>query len=149
MNRNYLTALLISTWFLAFNGCRKEEAISNIPSISFISVTPNPAVKYQDELVITLECTDGDGDVGENTPDVKNVFVTDSRNNVTSSFRLSQLAPDNAGIIVRGRLNIHLLPPGFVDDSHSTETVTYSVYLKDRAGHTSNTIQTTAVTINL
>lgn len=147
MNKKYFLGVIFSL-LLTLSGCKKEEVVSNVPSISFMSISPNPAIKYQDEITITLECTDGDGDIGENTPDVKNVFVTDSRNNVTSSFRLSQLAPDNSGIIVRGRVNIHLLPPGFIDDNNTTETVTYSVYLKDRAGNQSNTIQTSPVTVN-
>lgn len=133
---------------LFFSGCKKEEVISSTPSIKFISLTPNPAIKYQDEITITIEYTDGDGDLGENTADVKNLFVTDSRNNVTSEFRIPQLAPDNSNIIIRGNLNINLPPQGFADDTQNSETVTYSVYVKDRAGNQSNTIQTDALTVN-
>lgn len=129
-------------------GCKKEDSISNTPSVKYISITPNPAVKYQDEIVITIEYTDGDGDLGENTADVKNLFVTDSRNNVTSEFRIPQLAPDNSSIIIRGNLNINLPPQGFVDDSNNSETVTYSIYVKDRAGNVSNTVQTGSLTVN-
>lgn len=133
---------------LLFSGCKKEEAISATPSIKFISISPNPAIKYQNEVTITIEYTDGDGDLGENTADVKNLFVTDSRNNVTSEFRIPQLAPDNSSIIIRGNLSINLPPQGFVDDSHNSETTTYSVYVKDRAGHVSNTVQTDVLTVN-
>jgi hypothetical protein len=133
---------------LFFSGCKKDAVISSTPSIKFISLTPNPAIKYQDEITITIEYTDGDGDLGENTADVKNLFVTDSRNNVTSEFRIPQLAPDNSNIIIRGNLNINLPPQGFADDTQNSETVTYSVYVKDRAGNQSNTIQTDALTVN-
>lgn len=129
-------------------GCKKEDSISNTPSVKYISITPNPAVKYQDEIIITIEYTDGDGDLGENTADVKNLFVTDSRNNVTSEFRIPQLAPDNSNIIIKGNLNINLPPQGFVDDSNNSETVTYSIYVKDRAGNISNTVQTEVLTVN-
>jgi hypothetical protein len=139
--------LTLSSIFL-FTGCKKEESISNTPFIKFISITPNPSIKYQDEITITIEYTDGNGDLGENTADVKNLFVTDSRNNVTSEFRIPQLAPDNSNIIIRGNLAIHLPPQGFVDDSHTSETVTYTIYVKDRAGNTSNTVQTSVLTIN-
>lgn len=145
MNLRILLAFAI---VVLFAGCKKEEPISAIPSIKFISISPNPAVKYQDEVTITIEYTDGDGDLGENTADMKNLFVTDSRNNVTSEFRIPQLAPTNSNIIIKGNLNINLPPQGFVDDSNSSETVTYSIYVKDRAGNASNTIQTGVLTVN-
>lgn len=139
------TFLILLT--VLFSGCKKEDPISNTPSIKFLSITPNPAIKYQDEITITIEYTDGDGDLGENTPDVKNLFVTDSRNNVTYQFRIPQLSPDNANIIIRGNLNINLPPQGFVDDTKNSETVTYSIYVKDRAGNTSNTVQSALLTV--
>lgn len=142
------TLLIPSVILFMMSGCKKEEPISDVPSITFVSISPNPAVRYQDEVVITIEYTDGNGDLGENTPDVKNLFVTDNRNNVTSEFRISQLAPDNANIIIQGKLNINLLPQGFVDDNNSSETAVYSIYLTDRAGNQSNIIQTTALVIN-
>jgi hypothetical protein len=119
-----------------------------VPSIEFISMTPNPAVKYEDEIRITFKYTDGDGDLGENTPDVKNLFVTDSRNNVSYQFRIPQLSPDNSDIIITGNQPFNLPPQGFVDDNATSETVTYAIYVKDRAGNQSNTIQTPALTIN-
>jgi hypothetical protein len=133
---------------LALAGCKKEEPISNVPAIEFISITPNPAVKYQDEVKITFKYTDGDGDLGENTPDVKNLFISDSRNNVTYQYRSPQLAPDNSTIAITGNQIVYLPPQGFLDDNATTETAVYSIYVKDRAGNQSNTIQTPALTIN-
>ena len=133
---------------VSFSGCKKEQPISTVPSVKFVSITPNPAIKYQDEIKVTIEYTDGDGDLGENTPDVKNLFCTDSRNNVTYEFRIPQLGPDNSNIIINGKLVFNLAPQGFIDDNNTTETATYSVYVKDRAGNQSNTVQTTSLTIN-
>lgn len=134
-------------------GCGKEkveepEAISKIPAIKFISIEPGTAVKYRDVVGITIQYTDGDGDLGENVADVKNLFCTDSRNNVTYQFRIRQLAPDSANIAITGKLKFNLDPQGFVDDSHTTETATYSIYIKDRAGNQSNTVETTPLVIN-
>jgi len=148
MKNSSILFLFLSCILVSFSGCKKEEPISNVPSIKFISMTPNPAVKYQDEIKVTIEYTDGDGDLGENTPDVKNLYCTDSRNNVTYEFRIQQLAPDNANIIINGRLVFDLAPQGFIDDNNTTETATYSIYLKDRVGNQSNTVQTSALTIN-
>jgi hypothetical protein len=148
MKRKTLVFFILSTVIISFSGCKKDEPISNVPSLKFISITPNPAIKYHDEIKITIEYTDGDGDLGENTPDVKNLFCVDSRNNVIYEFRIPQLAPDNANIIINGQLTFDLAPQGFVDDNNATESATYSVYLKDRAGNQSNTVQTSPLTIN-
>lgn len=66
MNTKYYSVFVFCLLF-SHSGCKKEEVISNIPSISFISISPNPAIKYQNEITITLECTDGNGDIGKNT----------------------------------------------------------------------------------
>jgi hypothetical protein len=133
---------------MAVSSCKKTEDISNTPSIKFISITPNPAIKYQDPVKITIEYTDGDGDLGSNTADAKNAFITDSRNNVTYEFRIPQQAPDNSPITIKGNLTFDLSPQGFVDDNNSSETATYSVYIVDRAGNKSNSVQSTALSIN-
>lgn len=136
-----------------FAGCDKETIIeptpfNSTPAITFVSITPNPAIKYQDVIKITFEYTDGDGDLGENTPDVKNLFITDSRNGVVYEKRINQLAPDSAIIAIKGVVVVDLAPQGFVDDNHTSESAMYSIYVKDRAGHQSNTIQTTWLNIN-
>lgn len=131
------------------SGCGKEaEPISDTPSIEFISITPNPAIKYQDEIEVTIQYTDGDGDLGENKPDVKNAFITDSRNNVTYQFRIPQQAPDDAKITIKSQLTFRLAPQGFIDDNNTSETTKYSIHIVDRAGNESNTIETTTLTIN-
>ena len=140
--------LILAVVLVCFSGCKKEEPISKVPSIKFASISPNPAVKYQDEIKVTIEYTDGDGDLGENTADSKNAFITDSRNNVIYEFRIQQLAPDNANIIINGQLTFNLAPQGFLDDNNTTESTTYSIYIKDRAGNSSNTVQTSSLTIN-
>lgn len=146
----FFSALLTSALLLVFfAGCnKKEEPVSNTPSIKFISMTPATATKNVDEIKITIEYTDGDGDLGENTPDVKNLFCTDSRNDVTYEYRIPQLAPTGSNIIITGQQVFNLPPQGFADDSHTTETTTYSIYVVDRAGNQSNTVQTNVLTIN-
>lgn len=140
-------------WLLTITGCKKDSdleptPISNIPAIKFISMEPGTAIKYRDPVKITIQYTDGNGDLGENTPDVKNLYCTDSRNQVTYEFRIPQLAPDTANITITGNLVFNLSPQGFVDDNHTTETAVYSIYVTDRAGNKSNTVETTSLTIN-
>ena len=137
----FLTATLISA-------CKKDEfeEISNTPSIEFVSITPSTAIEYQDNIIITISYTDGDGDLGENTADVKNLFVTDSRNSVTYEYRIPQLGPSGETLAIQGHLPIEIKNTAITDGSTS-QTVTYTVYIKDRAGRVSNTVATTAITV--
>lgn len=132
---------------ITISSCKKDEGVSDTPVIEFVSITPNPAIKYQDEVTITIKYKDGNGDLGENTPDKKNLFVTDKRNNVVFEFRVPQLAPDNSDIAIQGNLNIKLTPQGFIDDNNTSEKTTYSIYMVDRAGNQSNSIETTELQI--
>ncbi|MCS6935790.1 MAG: hypothetical protein NZM35_11690 [Chitinophagales bacterium] len=141
----FYTSLLLA-FVLNCSSCKKKEEIGPAPVIRFVSLQPNPAVKNTDVIKILIEYTDGDGDLGENTPDKKNLFVTDMRNEITYAYRISQLAP-TTGIIIRGNLQVHLPPQGMMNDANSTETVTYRIYLVDRAGNRSNELVTPALTL--
>jgi hypothetical protein len=108
---------------------------------------PNPCIAYQDTIKIVISYKDGDGDLGQDSANVKNMFVTDSRNNSTGQFRIPQLAANGSGAI-QGSLNIILPPQFFINNADTTETVTYSIYVVDRAGHQSNTVKATSLVIN-
>lgn len=127
--------------------CKKtEEEIGPIPSIEFVSVTPQNVHEYTDSLVFTISYRDGDGDLGENSPGAENFFLADSRNNVIYKFRIPQLGPDNSIIAIEGNLNVVLANTAIIDGSAS-QTFTYSIYVKDRAGNQSNTVTTSSVTV--
>lgn len=128
------------------SSCKKKEQPTNIPSIEFVSISPSSAVEYSNSITIAFSYDDLDGDVGQNDPNVSNLFITDSRNNVQYSYRISQLAPDNANIHIKGNLNAVIKSTAITDNS-SSQSVTYSLYIKDRAGNTSNTITTSAITV--
>ncbi|MCE9539881.1 MAG: hypothetical protein K8R85_11780, partial [Bacteroidetes bacterium] len=97
--------ILFVFWSL-ISSCKKDDSIeiSTTPAIEFISITPSTAVEYLDKITITISYKDGDGDLGENSPDVKNLFLTDTRNNVTYQYRVSQLAPSGAATAIQGTL---------------------------------------------
>ncbi len=101
---------------------------------------------FQDEVIITINYKDADGDLGENDADVTNCFVKDSRNDVEYEFRIPQLSPDNSSITITGDLEIRLQSIG-ISDGQSSETVSFEVYLKDRAGNSSNRITTNTITV--
>lgn len=130
-----------------FNSCNTVGEISEVPEISFESVAPSVVTEYQDSLVFTISYRDGDGDLGENNTDNDNVFVQDSRNQVTYGFRLQQLAPDNATIAIQGNMNV-TLPNTAIVNGGTSESVSYTIWVVDRAGNESNKVTSSTVTVN-
>jgi len=131
---------------ILFFSCEKDDLKSPVPLLEFISITPEIAKEYEDEIIITISYFDGDGDLGENDPNVKNLFLTDNRNNITYEFRIQQLSPDNSTITIEGNLDISLSSTG-ITDSSNTQTVTFDIYVVDRANHQSNIVTSNPITI--
>jgi hypothetical protein len=126
--------------------CEKEQEISDTPIIEFKSISPATVQEYSDNIIITISYSDEDGDLGENNPDIHNLFVEDNRNGIVYQFRIPHLAPDNNSIAIEGDFNITINGSGITDES-SSQQVNYSIYVKDRAENKSNTITTSNITI--
>lgn len=133
---------------LGLAACGEEAADPAIPVISYISITPNPAIAYNDQLVLRITYEDGNGDLGENTAGVRNLFVKDSRNDITYSYRINQLAPSGATIAIQGEIDINLNQAILLSETTTKEEVVYEVYLTDRAGNESNLITTDTLLVN-
>ena len=125
--------------------CEKEQVISDTPIIEFKSISPTTVQEYSD-IIITISYSDGNGDLGENNPDIHNLFVEDNRNGIVYQFRIPHLAPDNNSIAIEGDFNITINGSGITNES-SSQQVNYSIYVTDRAGNKSNTITTSTITI--
>jgi hypothetical protein len=139
--------LLAASIALVSAGCKKDEAItSEVPTIELESVSSS-SVLEGDPITFRVKYTDGDGDLGENNPDAHNLFLTDNRVNVTYEYRIQELAPSGSTLIIRGHLNVELNSTAITDGSNS-QSVTYSIHVVDRAGHQSNTVTSSAITIH-
>lgn len=132
---------------LVLSACEKSSEISAVPEISFESVAPQTVTEYQDSLYFTISYRDGDGDLGQNNTDENNLFLQDSRNQVTYGFRIRQLAPTNAQIAIEGKLHVTLPNTALIYNS-TTESVTYTIWVVDRAGNQSNQVSSSAITVN-
>ena len=126
--------------------CEKEQVISDTPIIEFKNISPTTVQEYSDDIIITISYSDGDGDLGENNPDIHNLFVEDNRNGIVYQFRIPHLAPDNNSIAIEGDFNITINGSGITDES-SSQQLNYAIYVTDRAGNKSNTITTSTITI--
>jgi hypothetical protein len=126
--------------------CKKDDALSVVPTIDFQSISPLTAQEYIDDIIITISYTDEDGDLGENSPDIDNLFVEDSRNGIVYHYRIPQLAPNGNEISIEGNFNIKINGSG-ITNSSTSQQVNYDIYVKDRAGNKSNTITASSITI--
>ncbi len=130
------------------SACKKDgDEITTTPYIEFVSVTPEEVQEFEQVITFTVFYQDGDGDLGENSSEVKNLFLKDNRNSIVYEYRVEQLAPDDANIAIQGNLNIELNGTGITDGS-SQQTATFDIYMLDRVGNQSNTITSTAITVS-
>ena len=127
-------------------GCGNDQPVSEIPYIEFVSVNPKQVQAFEDNLIFTIFYQDGDGDLGENNPDLHNLFLKDNRNDIVYEYRIEQLAPDDANITIQGELNIELSGTGITDDSQE-QSATFDIYIVDRAGNNSNTISSSNIIV--
>ena len=116
------------------------------PFLLFESISPTNIQQYTDDIIITIFYSDVDGDLGENDPDIHNLFVEDNRNGIMYQFRIPHLAPDNNSIAIEGNFKITINGSGITDES-SSQLLNYAIYVTDRAGNKSNTITTSTITI--
>lgn len=142
----YRSIILICFAFLFFS-CKKEEIkISEVPSITFNNLSPSSIQEFDGPIVFTINYIDGDGDLGENTAGIKNLFLKDNRNKLVYEYRFQQLAPDNSNITIQGSLSIELVNTAITNDSNE-QTATFDIYVVDRAGNRSNTITSSVLSI--
>ena len=141
--------LIISTGILGSSGCQKDDDpfANKVPTIELLSLTPQMVVEFQDSLVFNIKYRDNDGDLGENDPSVKNLFITDNRIGIVYDYRIQQLAPTGSAIAIEGTLQVVLNSVARTDTSLAQQSATFSVYVKDRAGNKSNTVTSGAITI--
>jgi hypothetical protein len=131
------------------SGCQKDDDpfANKVPQIELLSLTPQMVVEFQDSLVFNIKYRDNNGDLGENDPNVKNLFITDNRISIVYDYRIQQLAPSGSSIAIEGTLQVVLNSVARTDTSLAQESATFSVYVKDRAGNKSNVVTSGTITI--
>lgn len=135
-----------------FISCLKEESsanlpVSNIPEIALLSVSPAAVHNLQDSLLFTMSYIDGDGDLGDYDVDSLSLWITDNRFPLTEKFHIIPLAPQGASIVITGELKVVLEHIILKDQSSVAEAATFTVQLKDRAGHWSNSVTSDTIMV--
>jgi hypothetical protein len=140
--------IIISLSIILLLSCKKDdEAYSDIPAIEFVSLTPSSASEFSKDIKLIISYKDGDGDIGTEDPDEYTLLIHDSRLPATDEYHIQPLTPPNSKIQIEGELKINLAGL-FVLGTDSTESTTFSIKLKDRAGNWSNEVTTSSITVN-
>ncbi len=130
--------LLFSVIFI-ISCSKKDENLA--PILKFVSITPQNAIENTDAIQISIEYRDENGDLGENNPDINNLFVKNIQTGVISQFRIPQLSPDNSQIIITGKFIIQLGTLAITNGTNS-QNFTFEIYATDRANLKSNILIT-------
>jgi hypothetical protein len=149
MKRNHLKYCATAFALLLLGlGCKKDkiDLKDPVPQILSVSINPTTVVEYTDSIVFSIAYRDGDGDLGENSPTAKNLFLTDTRINVTEEYRIRELAPQGAEVPITGTLQVVLRNTGITDGSAS-QTFNYTIKMRDRAGNESAIFTTENITV--
>ena len=137
-------------------GCTGSEILFPIePKIEFVSLEPKTILEGE-VFNITIKYQDGDGDLGDNSKnsDKPSFIVIDNRRylppGVDSTYAsgfLPNLTPNTRSPSIQGKITMRMEAITVADPNLNEERFTYSIYIVDRKGHKSNTIQTDSLTI--
>ncbi len=127
----------IAFFFPLFWACEKSNETN--PIIHSVVVGPTLIKSMEDSVKITLSYEDPDGDLGENSPGVKNLEIIDSRNQVSYWYRIPELSPSGSEIHIQGKLEV-IIPQLVISQGKTSETFTLSAQITDRAGNLSESV---------
>ncbi len=151
MRKRYWVLLL---WIA---GCVKPPDYPDEPVIEFVGLSKSylkQGSQNEDTLIVRFSFTDGDGDLGAPAggSSEPNVFLIDSRDGYEGNrFQIPFIPEEGSGNGIRGTVDLKIYStcclfddgtvPCGVSPSKPTDTLFYTLYIKDRAGHKSNEIQ--------
>lgn len=143
--RQYFALVIVFLGIIAFYCCKKAPSYPATPSLTWLNATPNPVKIGTDSLKLKFLFTDGDGDLG--LADTS-IFITDIRPNNTNTpftytFNLPNIPSKGSYKQITGNISVNMFSNNSCRPGHDTrDTVSYSIYVKDKAGNRSNTITT-------
>jgi len=155
-------------YFLAINvliSCQNNSQEGTAPTIEFLSLSKNTIVQdvvgLNDSIDITIRFEDVNGDLGflqGEAGGTKDVFMIDNRTgDKYQNFRLPHFPTQGASNGIEGEITFTILsaccvfpdgiPPCEAPTEFPTNEFTIGIYMKDRAGNQSNTVETSTITM--
>lgn len=134
---------------VTFYGCETTvlPVSAGPPVIQYLDVQPRVITEFADSIIITFKYDDPNGDIGTDDPNIYSLAVQDMRLENPDWYHVSMLAPENEELSISGVLELKI-KNSFLLGTGTTETTSYQLMLKDRAGNESNIIQTDQIQIN-
>lgn len=151
--RTLLKTVLPAFMCVLLLSCAKAPDLSIVPKLTFTGVTKNKMKAgsvNQDSVILDVKLEDGDGDIGYADDKLRkpDLFILDKR---TNSLYDSYIIPGipqqgiNNGIIAQMKVKIYTqcckLNPCDPDPGQPDESLPLEIYLVDRAGNKSNSLE--------
>jgi len=142
-----LRLLIAGSLLLFLASCLNPPNYSEIPEISFDSLNATFVKVGQDSITFFIGFTDGDGDLG--SEEVPNLFFLDSRTGKIDSNKIPNITPEGtikavSGTIAFNQSSFTCSPP----EGREFDTLFYTIYVEDRAGHKSNEVVTPQIILD-
>lgn len=111
------------------------------PSLQLVGISSDSIVAMRDTLRLSLRFEDSFGDVGDSVKGLSSVYLEDTACHVIQDFPIVIRPSDHSLGPVFGKLKVlvDLLP---LLDTSVQRTTKLKVYITDRRGHKSNTVET-------
>jgi hypothetical protein len=159
----YHKLLILMVFLTGLSACYEHNEFPIEPSLSFIGMNKDSIAQgfsREDSITIFLTLRDGDGDIGFSNQDsmLNSLYITDLRTgNISEQFNIPEI-PENLtlnGIEAELELKLYTtcclfpdnIPPCSVIGGYPVDTIVYEIVIKDRAGHTSEPVQTPPIYI--
>jgi len=130
--------------------CTRKPDFPVEPEITAANVSKSLVVSGVDSLVVSIDFRDGDGDIGlkNNESDV-NAYLIDSRTGFALTYKIPYIssADNPQAISATVWFTIHPFSLNCRPTYTTFDTVSYEIYIVDRAGHESNRMSTPEVVI--
>jgi len=143
-----ITGILILSTLLV--QCIKKPVFDISPEIVKASVDTNFVVSGIDSLIVRIDFHDGDGDIGLKSGETGvNAYLTDSRTGFALTYKIPYISANNSHEAVSGTVWFTIEPFSINcrPDHIGFDTLSYDIYIVDRAGHESTHMSTQDVII--
>ena len=133
---------------MIFFSCKQKSAYPPEPKLTYNSLQPKilKAGSSNGYTLVSLGIVDGDGDIGFNTD---NLYFHDSRDSTNQwiKMRIPEIPGDySPGAGIKGSIEVIYLAAWLLlrpDTAHlHSDTLHWSIFMKDEAGHISDTVET-------
>lgn len=142
----HIYALLFLAMLLP--SCQQPDlVISTKPLITIEELSPLSAKEFTDEIKMTIVYEDVNGDIGDYDPNVKSLWIKDSRLDEADTYHVPPITMPGDEVAVWGKFEVEL-GTLFLLSNDSTEQLHYKVSLQDRAGNWSESIISPTITLS-